>query len=330
MLDVKLMQQLREYIRRKTGKLYFKSIKDQIDNIQITCPFHKDGQESKPSASIRKTYIEGKSTPGTFHCFTCGQTMNISQMVEKILGPLYNADEVETLFQLSTIYVDTFIQKMHDPVFSFKLDTQSTITEADMRRYRYYHPYLEQRHISIDIANIYDIGYDKLNDQITFPIRDKYKNIIGVGRRSIKRKIYRYPIGMIKPLYGVYELPQFYNYLWICEGPFNLWSLRSWNKSGVALLGTGTEYQYKELLNMNHDKFVLALDPDDAGIKGTYKLGNLLKHHNKIVYVALLPEGKDINDLTKEEFDNMEVVSYDKWFHMKYTNLINLGLISSQ
>lgn len=79
MLDVKLMQQLREYIRRKTGKLYFKSIKDQTDNIQITCPFHKDGQESKPSASIRKTYDEGKSTPGTFHCFTCGQTMNISQ-----------------------------------------------------------------------------------------------------------------------------------------------------------------------------------------------------------------------------------------------------------
>ena len=44
--------------------------KPKKGNISITCPFHKDGQETKPSATIRRT--EGQNTYiGNFHCFTC-------------------------------------------------------------------------------------------------------------------------------------------------------------------------------------------------------------------------------------------------------------------
>lgn len=39
------------------------SIKDAGDNIMVSCPYHKGGQERRPSAGIHKD-------TGTFHCFT--------------------------------------------------------------------------------------------------------------------------------------------------------------------------------------------------------------------------------------------------------------------
>ena len=47
-------------------------------------------------------------------------------------------------------------------------------------------------------------------------------------------------------------------------------------------------------------KFVIGLDPDKAGNKGTWRLKKHVK--NKILTKLIIPEGKDINDLTREEF----------------------------
>lgn len=101
------------------------------------------------------------------------------------------------------------------------------------------------------------------------------------------------------------------------NGPFNLWSLHQWGKQGVALLGTGTENQYKQLLTINCKGFVLCLDPDEAGRKGTNKIIDFLLNNRKNnIFVTLMPEGKDVNDLTKEEFRNIEVVSYKQWKYL--------------
>jgi DNA primase len=148
----------------------------------------------------------------------------------------------------------------------------------------------------------------------SFPIRNKYRQCLGIGRRDISKKRYIYPINFIKPLYGIYELPTKIQNLWIVEGPFNLWSLHQWRKNGVALLGTGTKLQYEELLNVDTNNFILALDPDEAGRNGTKKIIQfLLQHHKYNIYVALIPEGKDVNDLTENEFNGVEVVPYKVW-----------------
>ena len=104
------------------------------------------------------------------------------------------------------------------------------------------------------------------------------------------------------------------------EGPFNLWSLYQWGKTGIALLGTGTEYQYKLLSQIKCKGYVLCLDPDSAGRNGTRKIIDyLLKHKKKNIFVTLMPEGKDVNDLTEDEFKNVEVVKYFE-FYKKYGN----------
>ena len=48
-------------------------------------------------------------------------------------------------------------------------------------------------------------------------------------------------------------------------------------------------------------ELILALDPDFAGRKGTETIKNILISH-KIISELKVPEGKDVNDLTKEEF----------------------------
>ena len=88
-----------------------------------------------------------------------------------------------------------------------------------------------------------------------------------------------------------------------------------WGKSGIALLGTGTEYQYKLLSQITCYGYVLCLDPDEAGRNGIKKLiAYLLKKHKRNIYVALMPDNKDVNDLTKEEFDQVQVVYYQEFW----------------
>ena len=58
---------------------------------------------------------------------------------------------------------------------------------------------------------------------------------------------------------------------------------------------------------------MLALDGDSAGRSGTLKLGNFLNRHNKIVYVADVPIGQDINDMTTQQFKNMNILTFNEW-----------------
>ena len=51
-------------------------IKDAGDNVMVQCPFHKDGQETKPSCGIHKE-------TGLYHCFTCHETGTLDEFISK-------------------------------------------------------------------------------------------------------------------------------------------------------------------------------------------------------------------------------------------------------
>ena len=74
----------------------------------------------------------------------------------------------------------------------------------------------------------------------------------------------------------------------------------------MALFGTDTEYQYKQINEFDVRKFVLGFNQDKAGDKGTWRFKKYVK--NKIITKLILPEGKGINDLTKEEFYSLPEV----------------------
>ena len=79
------------------------------------------------------------------------------------------------------------------------------------------------------------------------------------------------------------------------------------------MLGTGTHQQYQELLTIDCKDYVLALDGDDAGRNGTFKLGTFLTKNHKKVYVADVPNNLDINDLTPQQFSYMEILDFSYW-----------------
>lgn len=200
-INSELIEGIKTYVNKKTHKNYFKHIRQLSDNIQITCPFHKDGQENKPSAAIRITETEN-SYPGQFHCFTCGETMSLSNMIKEILDDLYDPQEVEDLFGLEVIVGKAMFFEQEKTITN-KIKTESYIDRKIIKAFKQYHSYYQNRRITKDTVDKYDLGYDEYSKQIIFPIYNIKHKCIGLGRRSIEQKIYKYPLDMKKPLYRI-------------------------------------------------------------------------------------------------------------------------------
>jgi len=297
----------------------FAKFKVGIDNIQFTCPIHNDGQEKKPSCGI--TIKNKPNLPSGFvHCFTCGYTAPL----EKMISDCFNKDDNGAFGKewLIKNFLTVSVENRSNLELNFNRNNnkkvENYITEEELDSYRFYHPYMYKRKLTNEIIEKFDIGYDdnfKLLDKdgkikgtlkcITFPVKDINGNTLFIARRSISNKIFHYPEGVNKPVYGLYELPEDVEEIIICESIINALTCYIYGKPAVALLGLGTEYQYNQLKNLKCRKFITALDPDIAGNKATERLKiNLRK--NKIITSYQLNEGKDINDLEKEEFNNLQ------------------------
>ena len=326
--EVDIIAELRNQLNLN-GINLFRSIKRTQHHIQVTCPFHKNGQESKPSCGITTDDIKqgDKIIPsGTVHCFTCGTTCSLEEMISRVFGKedfgVFGAEWLRKNF-ISAMYEQNNRKEIKLPLLRSKnTETKNIeyVSEEELDKYRYVHPYMYQRKLNDDIIETFDVGYDsdfilKSNSGkeshlrcVTFPVRDISGKTLFVARRSVDIKFFHYPSGVNKPVYGLYELSKISPYpteVIICESIFNCLTCWVYGKYAVALNGTGTESQIKQLLQMPTRKFILGLDPDDAGNRGRSKLRKALSG-SKIITEYNIPVGKDINDLTKEEFDNLE------------------------
>lgn len=301
-LDViNIITELKEQLA-SNGIFLFNQIKDLPDDIMVSCPFHKDGQERKASCGIRKN-------DGFLHCFTCGETCSIEQLISRCFGK----DDFGQfgINWLAKNFLGEIFDK-RDFQISFgrrgygksKIIEDKFITEIELDKYRYYHPYMYKRKMTDDVINLFDIGFDKDTNCITFPVRDENGNCLFIARRSVIGKFFNYPNDVEKPVYGLFELPKDVDEIIICESMINAITCYVYGKPAVALNGTGTDYQIQQLRKLNCRKLILALDSDAAGMKGTDKLIKTLRPY-KIVTQLEIPSGKDINDLTKDEFENL-------------------------
>ena len=267
-------------IRVASGNKYFDKIVRSGTNIQTQCPFHKGGQERKPSFGI--------SEDGKCHCFTCGKSCHISQLVSYVLG-------VNGVNWLLENYVSYDVEKREKLEFEFnRYDSKQENKPVIFNTI--YHPYFKKRGISEAIAKEFECGYDSKNEAVTFVIRDFNGNAIGVCTRSINSKYFYIPSGMSKPVvYANRFSSGEFSTCVICESIFNALTCWQYGYPAVALLGTGDTEQYEILNKMPVRKFILALDPDSAGDRGREKLRQAIK--GKIITEWIVPKGKDINDL---------------------------------
>ena len=301
---------------------YLSARKNSAKDIMVTCPYHADGQERRPSAGIRKS-------DGQFHCFACGEVHSLPEVISYCFGykdDLFGKFGWQWLLKnFSTVSVEerkdvdldfsrnTSNSKSISNIFSKNNSRLTTyVTEEELERYRYIHPYMYKRKLTDEIIELFDIGYDKDTESITFPVRDIDGNTLFIARRSVNTKFFNYPPFAIKPLYGLYEL--FISNkltkdteLIVCESMLDALTCWVYGKYAVALNGLGDEYQFEQLRRLPCRKLILATDNDNAGMSARTKIKAAVR--NKLITEYLLPDGKkDINELSKEEFDALKEV----------------------
>lgn len=314
------------------------TIRDSGKDYMIQCPYHNNGQERKPSAGIRKT-------DGMFHCFSCGETHSLQEVISycfghtddllgtfgwKWLNKNFAAIKVE---EREDIEIDLERNNISDKnnVRNNRLDNSDStksifVSEEELDSYRYYHSYWAERGITDDnIIELFDLGYDTKTDCITFPVRDIKGNCLFVARRNVKTKFFNYPKGVEKPLYGLYELHKCngtrnlntlkqrgnwrFSTIFVCESMIDCILLWQAGHYAVALNGTGSELQFEQLNKLPSRHFILATDNDKAGQKAKEKIKANVK--NKLITEIDFPKDiKDIGDLGKSQrFEDIKNIS---------------------
>lgn len=290
-------QEVLEELRRQcilNGKNLFRVFKlSGKNNIMTNCPFHKGGQERRPSFGV--------SVDGLCHCFTCGWAGTIDQMISEVFE-YYDDGGAFGRKWLSKNFLTVAVESRKPLELNLsrgekrQVITAPGFTEEELDRYRYYHPYMYERGLTDEIIEEFDIGFDSDSQCITFPVYYADKTPAFVARRSVKVKFFNYPKGVEKPVYCAERFVSGkYSEAIICESIFNCLTCWKHGRPSMALMGTGTEYQYDVLKKLPVRKYVLAMDPDEAGRRAAAKLRKVLSSTKIISYLAL-PQGKDVND----------------------------------
>lgn len=309
----------------------FAKIFDSGDNVMVCCPYHKDGQEKRPSAGFRKS-------DGFFHCLACGESHPLHEVISNCFGR--EDFGVFGLTWLKQNFLDMGVETREPISLSFnravgihnanpvndsnRNDGGEYITEEELDGYRWTHPYMYKRGLTDGIIEFFDIGYDPVSNSITFPVKDINGNCLFVARRAVDSKRFDLPKGIDKPLYGLHEatlmatqqiargssnrlvgVPEVY----VCEGLFDC--LRLWCRGKIAVAGFGclfSDYQINQLANLPTRKLILATDNDDAGMKARQRIKKALRG-KKIITEAVIPsQRKDIGDCTDDEIDHLQEV----------------------
>ena len=281
------------------------------ENLQSNCPFHKNGQERKPSFGVNGEIDK-------CHCFSCGWAGTIEEMISELYGyqdegkfgkrwliKRFNTVEIETRPNIMEGF-NGRNNRLNDRNINNNPVDNTYISDEELDKYRYIHPYMYSRGLSDEIIERFDIGYDRERKEITFPVRDIEGRCVFVAGRSVERKFFRLPQGLNKPLYQGYRFCDgTYKVAYITESFLNCITCWKYNKPAMATIGTGNQKQYEILNKLPVREYILAFDPDEAGRKATERFRKNV--HGKIIKELVYPDNRDINDL-QEEFLNCKIV----------------------
>jgi DNA primase len=313
-------QNVIDLIERHIGKGRFSG----ESHIMLRCPFHKGGEETKPSLGVNVDL-------GIFQCFTCKTSGNIIKLL-KLLGLPSHVVDAET---------EGLRKELQDNQERLKWKKRKEILTADpflattllpetmLRHYQFIHTKLTDAGFSREWLEYMDVGFDRVNNRITYPIRDLYGHLAGMsGGATIAGQYPKYKVyegrrkdpntgRWLTSDYGEwfdekYPDYEFHNhhYLWNYdsvyprvffgrdENPYIivvegfkacLWMLQNGYLNTVALMGSSMSDRQCSLIHRLSATVILFLDQDDAGRKGTRQIGRVLRKQQPGVHIAHYP-----------------------------------------
>jgi len=286
-------------------------IKNKGDFAMLTCPNneHKNGQERNPSCTVLLN-DRGHLKEGFTKCFACGYKAGF----DKFISTCFNVDDNgefgrEWLETNSDYAIEDSVESFEYKPFTLdpKKEIESEIhyvSEEELASYRFYHPYMWTRKLTPEVVDKFDIGYDKNKDMITFPVYDDEGRCLSVVKRSVNVHYFEMPEYVKKFIFGLNHITPDIKKVIVCESVINALTCWTHGKPAIALFGTGSVEQIALLNKLSISHYVLAFDRDFAGKRAYNWFKNSLK--NKIITTYQLPEGKDLNDLSFEEFEALE------------------------
>ena len=329
---LKLFDILKKDIYDKRAVLRFKDINVKNNYITFTCPYHKNGNENKPSAHLLLE-DKGELPKGFIKCFSCGKTSTLPEMISELLYNKYDNGEsgveyINNIFGILEEGVTTGIRrelleeiekrssKNQNTEFQYfehlkdrKLRKEKTDDEIfNLDEYRYIHPYMYERGLTDEIIEKFDIGYQSNYSDgrteyecITFPVKNEFGRVVTVMRRAIYMKRFFIEKNIKKPIYGIDKITNKNKELFIVESIFNCLTLWKWGYEAIALIGLGTSEQFAKINKLFYNKIkVICMDGDEAGRNAAKRIS---KNLNGIGYIIDMYDNKDINNITMEEFN---------------------------
>jgi hypothetical protein len=296
----------------------FGHFNDESVNVPAFCPFHKEGQESSPSMFVYIGPTKRKTRTGDAFCFTCGEGWHLSGLLRKLGAGYKYIDSVKDLVAEP--------EKIDNAKRYRQLDlTVPVLPEAILGYYDYTPKALVDQGFDPELLKEYEVGFDRGNKRIVFPIRSHTGELAGIsGRAAVdemfpRYKIYKeelrgvqpgYELDKVKVLWG---LDKFYikatrgkttGPVVVCEGfKATLWTVQCGIKNTVAIFGAYISPEQRLLLGRVTNESVLFLDNNAAGIAATHKAYEALSK-SMTVRIAKYPKPKEEaqpDDLSKEE-----------------------------
>lgn len=304
------IQTIVKTLRQETGNKYFKAIKNEIDNVLVTCPYHKDGQEQHPSCRIYSNRNNPNVCYGTLHCFTCGASKQLFSVVGDCFG---QSDDFGKQWLLER-FGNTFYQQVQF-LPQIELPQKKAQVQKLLKKFigqknsneiiSQYHPYMWKRKLSKQVVDFFNVYYDVTKNTIVFPVYDQNGDFLFVTERSVIDKRFYIPNNVQKPVYALNIIKK-YNYtnVIVTESQINCLTCWSWGYPAICLFGTGSQHQYDILNKSGIRVYYLAFDGDSAGRKGAERFKKNI-NSDVIINQIRMPQNKDVNDLVKMQFDEL-------------------------
>ena len=173
---------------------------------------------------------------------------------------------------------------------------------------------MDTRKLNPKVCKLFQIKYDPKSESLVFPVRDENGNLVMLTRRSVKNKTFLIDKDKEKPVYLMNVIrDRHIDELTVCESQINALTLWGWGIPAVATFGCNVTAKQMKIINSSGLRHIfLAYDGDDAGKKGAIKFISKL-NPSICVDVILLPPGRDVNDLTEDEFNKLKIVDGYEW-----------------
>lgn len=321
----------------------FLELKNRGNSFIARCPFHN---EKTPSFTV-------SDEKGLYYCFGCGEGGNVFNFVSKYknLTPKESLKFICDYMGISMVDKISSKHDLKKKKFALINSTVNEFFKSCLTKNKIVLRYLNDRKIKesairkfslgfcsskVDSLKIYcekhnifeddllEVGifiksskdqslFNRFGNRITFPIYNKYDEVIGFGGRTTNNSKIKYINSQENELFkkgeNIYGLKQnlndikVQNQIILVEGYLDVISLNSNGiKTSVAALGTAvSENQILKLWNYN-DSPIICFDGDAAGKNAMKNLANrILKilRPGKSIKFANLPDNTDPDDYVK-------------------------------